>query len=154
MGSQRGGRGLQHVVSSPQLAWEARRRHTPSSVPIDPAWDMDTLYLRGVEKERYVKELSEFTANAPPSIGANLYQEYPLQSRPFLPRPWLNSGRNTVDPEREFPRRGHVQLPQDAFSRDSGYAFYISSLIAGEGDPGGSMRNYARNTRTAGRASF
>jgi hypothetical protein len=50
MGSQRGGRGLQHGVSSLQLAWEARRRHTPFSVPIDPTWDMVTLYLRGVEE--------------------------------------------------------------------------------------------------------
>jgi hypothetical protein len=49
MGSQRGGRGFQHVVSSHQLAWEARRLHTPCLVPINPAWDMDTLYLRGVE---------------------------------------------------------------------------------------------------------
>jgi hypothetical protein len=50
MAPQRGGRGLQHGVSSPQLAWEARR-HTPWSARIDPAWDMDILYLRGVEEE-------------------------------------------------------------------------------------------------------
>jgi hypothetical protein len=104
MGPQRSGRGLQHGVSSPQLAWEARRRHTPCSVRIDPAWDIDTLYLRGVEEERYVKALSEFTANAPPSIDADLHPEYLLHSRPFLPRPWLTSGRKTIDPEREFPR--------------------------------------------------
>jgi hypothetical protein len=55
MGSQRGGRGLQHGVSSPRLAWEARRRHTSCSVRIDPAWDINTLYLRYVEEERYVK---------------------------------------------------------------------------------------------------
>jgi hypothetical protein len=57
MGPQRGGRGLQHGVSSPQLAWEARRRHISLSVRIDRAWDMYTLYLRGVEEERYVKSL-------------------------------------------------------------------------------------------------
>jgi hypothetical protein len=153
MGSHRGGRGLQHGVSSPQLAWEARRRHTPCSIPIDTAWDMDTLYLRGVEEERYVKALAEFTASAPPSIGTNLHPDYLLLSRPFLPRPWLTSGRKTIDPEREFPRQGQVQLPHEVFARDSGYAFYIASLMAGEGDPGGSMKNYARITRTAGRAS-
>jgi hypothetical protein len=103
MGSQTGGRGLQHGVRSPQLAWEARRRHTPCSVPIDPARDMDTLCLRGVEEERYVKALSEFTANAPLIIDANT-PEYLLQSRPVMPRPWLTSGRKTIDPEREFPR--------------------------------------------------
>jgi hypothetical protein len=52
MGSHRGGMGLQHGVSSPQLSWEARRRHTPCSIRIEPSWDMDTLYLRGVEEER------------------------------------------------------------------------------------------------------
>jgi hypothetical protein len=92
--------------------------------------------LSGVEEERYVKALSEFAANTPPSIDANLNPEYLLQSRPFLPRPWLTSKRKTVDPELEFPRRGHVQLPNEAFSRESGYAFYISSLMAGEADPG------------------
>jgi hypothetical protein len=97
---------------------------------------MDTLYLRGVEEERYVKALAEFTANAPPSIDADLHPEYLLHSRPFLPRPWHTSGRNTIDPEREFPPRGKVQLPHEAFARDSGYSFYISSLMAGEGDPG------------------
>jgi hypothetical protein len=111
MGPQRCGRGLQHGVSSPQLAWEARRRHTPYSVRIDPAWDMDILYLRGVEEERYVKSLSEFTANASPSIDADLHPDYLLQSRPFLPRPWLTSGRKTIDHEREFPRRRQVRLP-------------------------------------------
>jgi hypothetical protein len=93
MGAQRGGRGLKHGVRSPHLAWEARRRHTPCSVPIDAAWNMDTLYLRGVEEERYVKALSELTANVPPSIDANLHPEYIVQSRPCLPRPWLTSGR-------------------------------------------------------------
>jgi hypothetical protein len=96
---------------------------------------MDILYLRGVEEERYVKALSEFTANDPPSIDANLHPEYLLQSRTFLLRPWLTAGRKTVDPEREFTRRGHGQLPHEAFARDSGYAFYISSLMAGERDP-------------------
>jgi hypothetical protein len=78
MGPQRDGRGMKHGVSSPQLAWEARRRHTPCSVRIDTDWDMETLYLRGVEEERHVKELSEFTANAPPSIETDLHREYLL----------------------------------------------------------------------------
>jgi hypothetical protein len=86
---------------------------------------MDTLYLRGVEEERYVKALSEFTANAPPSIDADLHPKFILHSRPFLPRRWLTFGRKTIDPEREFPPRGQVQLPHEAFARDSGYAFYI-----------------------------
>jgi hypothetical protein len=88
---------------------------------------MDTLYLRGVEEEPYVKALFELTANAPTRVDINLNPEYILHSRPFLPRPWLTSGRKTIDPERDFPRRGHVQLPHEAFARDSGAAFYISS---------------------------
>jgi hypothetical protein len=136
MGAGRGGRGLQHGASSPQLAWEARRRHTPCSVPIDPAWDMDNLYLRGVEEERYVKALAEFTANTPTRVDVKLHPDYVLHPRPFLPRPWLTSGRKTLDPEREFPRRGQVHLHHETYARDSGYALYISSLMAGEGDPG------------------
>jgi hypothetical protein len=88
---------------------------------------MHTLYLRGVEEEPYVKALFELTANAPTRVDINLNPEYILHSRPFLPRPWLTSGRKTIDPERDFPRRGHVQLPHEAFARDSGAAFYISS---------------------------
>jgi hypothetical protein len=136
MGSHRGVPGLKHGVSSPQLAWEARRRHTPCSIRIDPAWDMDTLYLRGGEEERYVKALAEFTANAPPSIDADLHPECLLLSRPFLPHPWLTSGRKTLDHEREFTRRGQVHLPHEPFARDSGYAFYISRLMADEANPG------------------
>jgi hypothetical protein len=97
---------------------------------------MDTLYLRGVEEERFVKVLSAFTANAPPSIDADIHPENSFHSRPFLPRPWLTSGRKTIDPESEFPRRGQFHLPHEAFARDSGYAFYISSLMAGKGNPG------------------
>jgi hypothetical protein len=82
MGSQRGGRGFQHGISSPQLAWEVRRSHTPCSIPIDPASDIDTLYLRGVEEERYVKALGEFTVNAPTSIGTNIHPKYIFLSRP------------------------------------------------------------------------
>jgi hypothetical protein len=66
-----------------------------------------------------------------------MHPDYLLQSRHFLPRSWLTSGRKTIDPEiREFSLRGQVQMPLEAFARDSGYAFYISSLMAGEGDPG------------------
>jgi hypothetical protein len=134
--SGRSGRSLQHGASSPQLAWEARRRHTPCSVPIDPTWDMDNLYLRGVEEEPYVKALSAFTTATPTRVVTDMHPDYVLHVRPLLPRPWLTSGRKTIDPEREFPRRGHIQFPHETFARDSGYALYISSLMAGEGDPG------------------
>jgi hypothetical protein len=59
------------------------------------------------------KALAELKANAPPSIDSDLHPEYLLLSRPFLPRPWLTSGRKTLDPEREFPRRGKVNLPHE-----------------------------------------
>jgi hypothetical protein len=114
---------LQNGVSSPELALEARRRHTPCSVLIDSAWNIDTLYLRGIEEERYVEALSESNANDTPSIDANRHPEYLLQSRPFLARPWITPGRKTIDPEREFTRRGHDQLPCEAFARDRGYTF-------------------------------
>jgi hypothetical protein len=135
--SGRSGRGLQHRASSPQLAWDARRRHPPCSIPIDPNWDMDSLYLRGFEEEPYVKALMAFTTAVPTRIIADMHPDYVLHSRPLLPRPWLISGRKTIDPEREFTRRGHIQIPHETFARDRGYALHISRLIAGEGDPGG-----------------
>jgi hypothetical protein len=134
--SRRSGRGLQHGASSPQLAWEARRRHTPSSVPIDPNWDMDNLYLRGVDEEPYVKALMAFTTAVPTRVIAYMHPDYVLHFRPLLPRPWSISGRKTIDPERKFPLGGHIQIPHETFARDSGYALYLSSLMAGEGDPG------------------
>jgi hypothetical protein len=46
--------------------------------------------------------------------------DYVLHSRLLFTRPWLLSGRNTIDPEREFPRRGLIQFPHKTFARDSG----------------------------------
>jgi hypothetical protein len=103
---------------------------------IDPNWDMDNLYLCEVEEEPHVKALMAFTIPVPTRIIADMHPDYFLHSRPLLPRPWLISGRKTIDPEREFPRRGHIQIPHETFARDSGYALYVSSLMAGEGDPG------------------
>jgi hypothetical protein len=134
--SGRSGRGLQHGASSPLLAWEARRRHTPCSVPIGPNWDMDNLHLRGVKEEPYIKALMAFTTAVTTRVIADMHPDYVLHPRPLLPRPWLISGRKTIDPEREFPRRGHIQIPQETFARHSGYALYISSLMTGEGDTG------------------
>jgi hypothetical protein len=42
---------------SPQLAWEARRKHAPCTIPISPSRRMDCRYVRIDSEEEYVRRL-------------------------------------------------------------------------------------------------
>jgi hypothetical protein len=58
------------------------------------------------------------------------------QDRPLLPLRLPPSGRKTENPEREFYPKGSFNLPGENYARESNYALYLSSLLAGHGDPG------------------
>jgi hypothetical protein len=60
--------------------------------------------------------------------------------RPQLSRP-------TWDPIREFPTTGNLCKPVDDVARDSAYALYRASGVAGLGDPGRFIREYRREKR-------
>ena len=121
---------------SPQLAWEARRKHAPCAIPISPSWRMDCRYVRIEGEEQYVKRLWELTAANPRATSGDVSAAVICQDRPLLPLRWPPSGRKTENPEREFSQRGCYLLPGEQYARDSKYALYLSSLLAGQGDPG------------------
>jgi hypothetical protein len=55
--------------------------------------------------------------------------------------------RPTWDPIREFPTTGHLSASEDDVSRDSAYALFRASGVAGLGDPGRFIREYRRAKR-------
>jgi hypothetical protein len=69
------------------------------------------------------------------SLGGYQYDGH-LSGPAPLPLRWPPSGRKTENPAREFSQRGCYQLPGEQHARDSKYALYLSSLLAGQGDPG------------------
>jgi hypothetical protein len=124
----------QHV--SPQLAWEARRKHAPCAIPVPVELGMDCIYLREETENDYVHALAVLTAQNPPVPEGDVNLDFICQSRPLLPLRWPPSGRKTVNPEKEFSPRGELEVPGEPYARDSKYSLYMSSLLAGHGDPG------------------
>jgi hypothetical protein len=122
--------------SSPQLAWDARRRHAPCSIPIPELWGMDCLYGRLDEEEAYIRRLWTMTASNPAPPDGVVSLELVCYDRPLVPYRWPTSGRPTVSPDAQFSQRGCVSIAGENFARDSGYALYLSSLMADNGDPG------------------
>jgi hypothetical protein len=57
--------GTRRRAMSPQLAWEARRKHAPCTIQISPSWRMDCRYVRIYNEEEYVRRLWELTAPKP-----------------------------------------------------------------------------------------
>jgi hypothetical protein len=55
--------GTRRRAMSPQLAWEARRKHVPCTTPISPSWRMDRRYMWIESEEEYVRRLWEFTTS-------------------------------------------------------------------------------------------
>jgi hypothetical protein len=97
---------------------------------------MDCRYVRIEEEEAYVRRLWELTAPNPPAPRMEVSAAVICQDRPLLPLRWPPSGRKTENPEREFSPKGSFNLPGENYARDSKYALYLSSLLAGHGDPG------------------
>ena len=54
------------------------------------------------------------------------------------------SGRKTNNPEGEFSQKGQLLIPPERHPRDSGYALYLASLMAGHGDPGRFIEEYRK----------
>jgi hypothetical protein len=122
--------------TSPQLAWEARRKHSPYSFFIDPAWDMDCLYVRVLGEETYVRGLWKLTSPSPRDPEEEVSKTVICGERPLLPLRWAVSRRITSKPEVQHSQRGSLNIPGEKYARDSQYALYVSSLMADHGDPG------------------
>jgi hypothetical protein len=141
---------LRRMPTSPQMAWEARRKHAPCSVPIPPAWGMDALYLRESGEESYVRRLWKVTTQDPRGSETSVSSTVICLDMPLIPAPWPTSGRKTEDPKKTFSSRGYLHLPGEERARDIKYALYSASLIAEAGDPGrifGEVRKEYANRR-------
>jgi hypothetical protein len=128
--------GTRRRVMSTQLAWEERRKHAPCTIPISPSWRVDCRYVRIESEEKYVRLRWELTTPNPRAPSGDVSSTVICQDRPILPLRWPPSGRKTENPEREFSQRGCYILPGERYARGSKYALYLSSLLAGQGDPG------------------
>jgi hypothetical protein len=122
--------------SSPQLAWDARRRHAPCSIAIPELWGMDCLYGRLDGEEAYIRRLWTLTNSNPVPAESVVSLELVCDDRPLVPFRWPASVRPTLSPDIELSRRGYVKREGEKFARDSGYAVYLSILMANNGDPG------------------
>ena len=127
-----------------EAAWDARRRHAPCPQRIVPSWGMDCIYLRTPAESDYVQALWAYTAQNPAVGEVAVGREYLMQSKPFLPLQWPPSGRKTNNPEGEFSQKGQLLIPPERHPRDSGYALYLASLMAGHGDPGRFIEEYRK----------
>jgi hypothetical protein len=123
-------------LRGPECAWDARRRHAPCSQRIEPSWGMDCVYLRIPREADYVEALHRRTEHNPAMGETGMGRDFLLTSKPLLPYYWTPSGRKTSNPELDFPSKGLLQVPSERYPRDSAYALYLSSLMAGHGDPG------------------
>jgi hypothetical protein len=69
---------------------------------------------------------------------------------PLLPLRWPMSGSKTENPIEEFLPRGEIEVPGEPYARERKYAVFMSSLVAGHGDPGRffqELRKEAANRR-------
>jgi hypothetical protein len=57
--------GTRRRAMNPQLAWEARRKHAPCTIPISPSSRVDCRYVRIDNEIEYVRRLWELTAPNP-----------------------------------------------------------------------------------------
>jgi hypothetical protein len=127
-----------------EAAWEARRKHSPCPMRIIPSWGMDCIFLRTPSEADYVKALWAYTAQNPAVGELTVCREYLMESKPFLPLPWPPSGRKSSNPEAEFSQKGQLLVPPERHPRDSSYALYLGSLMAGHGDPGRFVEEYRK----------
>jgi hypothetical protein len=116
-----------------EAAWEARRKHSLCPMRIIPSWGMDCIFLRTPSEADYVKALWAYTAQNPAVGELTVCREYLMESKPFLPLPWPPSGRKSSNPEAEFSQKGQLLVPPERHPRDSSYALYLGSLMAGHG---------------------
>jgi hypothetical protein len=127
-----------------EAAWEARRKHSPCPLRIIPSFGIDCIFLRTPSETDYVKALWAYTAQNSAVGEVTVLREYIMESKPFLPLPWPPSGRKYSNPETEFSKKGQLLVPPERHSRDSTYALYLGSLMAGHGDPGRVVKEYRK----------
>jgi hypothetical protein len=105
---------------------------------------MDCIYLRLPEEEPYARRLSALLRQATRGPTGDVALNLVCFDRPLLPPRCPQLFRWTWDPIREFHTTGHLRASGDDFARDSAYALFRASGVAGLGDTGRLIREYWR----------
>jgi hypothetical protein len=108
---------------------------------------MDCTYLRTPAELDYVQALWAYTAQNPAIGEEAVGREYLIARKPFLPLQWTVSRRKTNHPEGEFSQQGQLLVPPERHPPDTGYALYLASLMAGQGDPGNFIEEYRKEQK-------
>ena len=134
-------------ATSPELAWNARRRHAPCHTRVPPACNVDCHFLRLDEELEYVIRLAHIlTVPTSFSLDRASWALLPM-APPYAPFRWPSLPRPTPFPRQEFAAEGVIAVPGESCARDSAYALYKASLAAGAGDPGRFIAEYRKESR-------
>jgi hypothetical protein len=136
-----------HTGERRDKAWLSRRKHAPCCTKVPPEWGLDCIYLRLPEEEIYAPRLSALLRQATLGPTGDVALNLVCFDRPLLPPRWPQLSRPTWDPIREFPTTGHLSASGDDVARDSTYALFRASGVAGLGDHGRFIREYRREKR-------
>jgi hypothetical protein len=135
------------AATSPELAWNARRRHAPCHTRVPATCQVDCHYLRLDEEFEYVIRLSHILS-VPGHASLDRASWVLLAfSPPFAPYRWPILSRPTPFPRQEFAPEGEIFVSGDPLPRDSAYALYEASLVARAGDPGRFISEFRREAR-------
>jgi hypothetical protein len=136
-----------HTGERRDKAWLSRRKHAPCCTKVPPEWGLDCIYLRLPEEEIYAPRLSALLRQATLGPTGDVALNLVCFDRPLLPPRWPQLSRPTWDQIREFPTTGHLSASGDDVARDSTYALFRASGVAGLGDHGRFIREYRREKR-------
>ena len=143
----------QRAATSPETAWNARRRHAPCHIRLPPSSPLDCHFLRLAEEEPYVQRLTQVLAGFRKTAHSFSQVDWALLClpAPFLPHHWPKLPRNTANIHREFSSSGEISVPGESFARDSPYALYLSSVQQKHGDPGRYLAEHRKEAKLRSR---
>lgn len=134
-------------ATSPELAWNARRRHAPCHERVPDTCRVDCHYLRLDEEYEYVIRLSHILSVPGYNSLDRASWVFLAFVPPFIPFRWPSLPRPTPFPRQEFASEGEIQVAGEPFARDSAYALYEASLAANAGDPGRFVAEFRKEAR-------
>jgi hypothetical protein len=134
-------------ATSPELAWNARRRHAPCHTRVPATCRVDSHYLRLDEEFEYVIRLSHILSVPGHASIDRASWAILAFSPPFAPYRWPILSRPTPFPRQEFAPEGEILVSGETLPRDSAYALYEASLAARAGDPGRFIAEFRKEAR-------
>jgi hypothetical protein len=135
---------------SPQLAWEARRKHAPCPIPISPSWRMDCLYVRIDSEEEYVRRLWELTVPNSRAPSGDVSATVICQDRPLLPLRWPPSGRKTETRSGNFPKGVVIYSLESSMLGTASMPYTCRAFLLGRAIRGGYLKRFERSRLTVG----